>query len=106
MPQVGFDLEFRREGNLEAAAKRRMPRRSARRAWAPTQSSTVTMGKSDPHGLPVAGSIDAGPVEPKQLPRLLTPITKKRAVSIGLPGPTMLSHQPSLSDSPAYIPAT
>ena len=29
----------------------------------------------------------AGPVEPKQLPRLLTPTTKKRSVSSGLPGP-------------------
>ena len=36
-----------------------------------------------------------GTVEPKQEPRLLTPITKKRSVSTGLPGPTMLSHQPS-----------
>ena len=50
------------------AAKRSMPRRSASRACASTQSSTVTTGKSAPQGLPVAGLIDAGPVEPKQLP--------------------------------------
>jgi hypothetical protein len=50
-----------------------------------------------PVARPVAGLIDIGPVEPKQLPRLLTPTTKKRFVSSGLPGPTMLSHQPSLS---------
>jgi len=59
------------------------------------------MGKSEPHGFPVAGLIDIGPVEPKQLPRLLTPTTKKRSVSTGLPGPIMLSHQPSLSGFPA-----
>ena len=35
-----------------------------------------------------------GPVEPKHEPRLFTPITKNRLVSSGLPGPTMLSHQP------------
>jgi hypothetical protein len=57
------------------------------------------MGKSLPHGRPVDGSIDSGPVDPKQLPRLLTPTTKKRLVSSGLPGPTMLSHQPMLSGS-------
>jgi hypothetical protein len=50
--------------------------------------------------------IDIGPVEPKQLPRLLTPITKKRSVSTGMPGPTMLSHQPTSSVEPAVKPAT
>ena len=50
---------------------------------------------------PVAGLIVSGPDEPKQLPRLLTPTTKKRSVSSGLPGPTMLSHQPTLSGSSA-----
>ena len=54
-----------------------MPRRSASRACASTQSSTVTSGKSEPHGRPVAEFFDSGPVEPKQLPRLLTPMTKK-----------------------------
>ena len=42
------------------------------------------------------GSACIGPVEPKHEPRLLTPMTKKRSVSSGLPGPTRLSHQPSL----------
>ena len=51
--------------------------------------------------LAVAGLIVSGPDEPKQLPRLLTPTTKKRSVSSGLPGPTMLSHQPTLSGSSA-----
>ncbi len=68
------------------AAHCRMPRRSASLACASTQSSTVTSGKSAPHGVPVAGFGDSGPVEPKQLPRLLTPTTKKRSVSSGLPG--------------------
>src|SRR5450830_772624 len=83
-----------------------MPRRSARRAWAATQSSTVTTGKAAPYGLPVAGLACMGPVEPKQEPRLLTPMTKKRLVSRGLPGPTILSHQPTFLGSSAYTPAT
>ena len=45
-------------------------------------------------GLPVAGSGDAGPVDPKQLPSELIQITKKRRVSIGRDGPTTSSHQP------------
>jgi hypothetical protein len=44
----------------------------------------------------VRGSIDAGPVEPKQLPSELTQTTKKRRVSIGRPGPMMSSHQPGV----------
>jgi hypothetical protein len=88
------------------AAQSSIPRTSASRACASTQSSTVTIGKSAPQVLPVSGLIDAGPVEPKQLPRLLTPTTKNRLVSSGLPGPTMLSHQPALSGSFAYVPAT
>ena len=76
------------------AAKRSMPSASASRAWLCTQSSTVITGKSGPYGRPVAGSSDIGPVEPKQLPRLLMPMTKKRSVSTGLPGPTMFDHQP------------
>ena len=35
--------------------------------------------------------------EPWQPPRLFTPTTKNLSVSIGLPGPIMLSHQPSVS---------
>ena len=83
------------------AANCRIPRESARRACASTQSSTVTSGKSAPHGAPVAGFSDSGPLDPKQLPRLLTPMTKKRSVSSGFPGPIMLSHQPTLSGSSA-----
>ena len=48
----------------------------------------------------------AGPVEPWQPPRLFRPITKKRSVSIALPGPTMLSHQPTFFTSPGLTPAT
>ena len=88
------------------AANCAMPSRSASRACASTQSSTVTSGKSLPQVRPVSGLVDSGPVEPKQLPRLLTPTTKKRRVSTGLPGPIMLSHQPTLSGSFAYVPAT
>ena len=74
-----------------------MPRRSSSRAWASTQSSTVTTGKSAPQGWPLAGLICIGPLEPKHEPGLLTPMTKKRVVSSGLPGPTRLSHQPALA---------
>ena len=52
-----------------------------------------------PYGLPVAGSQEEGPVEPKQPPRELTHTTKKRSVSMGLPGPTMYSHQPAVSSA-------
>ena len=46
--------------------------------------------------MPVRGLIEAGPVEPMQPPRMLGQMTKKRLVSIGLPGPTSVSHQPGL----------
>ena len=49
------------------------------------------------------GSSVDGPVEPWQPPRLFTPMTKKRSVSIGLPGPIMLSHQPTLSGSSGVV---
>ncbi|MNV90444.1 hypothetical protein D3C71_1848310 [compost metagenome] len=42
----------------------------------------------------MAGSSDAGPVEPLQLPSELTQMTNQRSVSIGLPGPSIGSHQP------------
>ena len=63
-------------------------------------------GRELKQGVPVAGFGSAGPVEPKQEPRLLTPMTKKRSVSSGLPGPIRLSHQPSLRSTPAWVPAT
>ena len=47
----------------------------------------------------MAGLIEAGPVEPKQLPNELTQTTKKRVVSMGLSGPTMSSHQPAEGSS-------
>jgi hypothetical protein len=72
-----------------------MPRRSISRACEATQSSTVTSGKPAPYGWPGRAVDRRGPVEPWQPPRLFTPITKKRSVSIALPGPIMLSHQPT-----------
>jgi len=83
------------------AANFSMPNVSATSACAFTQSSTVTTGKLAPYGRPVDGSMLIGPVEPKHEPRLFTPITKKRLVSSGLPGPTMLSHQPTFFGSSA-----
>ncbi|MNP63095.1 hypothetical protein D3C76_1584480 [compost metagenome] len=76
-----------------------MPRWSARRAWLCTQSSTVSTGNSAPKGLPVAGLVLLGPVEPLQPPRLFRLTTKNLLVSIGLPGPMQLSHQPGLRSS-------
>ena len=46
--------------------------------------------------MPVCGLMEAGPVEPMQPPRTLGQMTKKRSVSMGLPGPTIVSHQPGL----------
>src|SRR3970282_1477196 len=43
------------------AAKRGMPRWSASRAWVATQSSTVTTGKSAPHGFAGGGVGRRGP---------------------------------------------
>ncbi len=93
------------------AANCAMPKASSNAACALTQSSTVTTGKSAPHIRPVSGLSVVGPLEPKQEPMLLTPITKNRSVSTGLPGPTMLSHHPSLlartvPSSSTYTPAT
>ncbi len=52
--------------------------------------------KIQPHSLPVAGLIEAGPVEPMQPPTTLEQMMKYLSVSIGWPGPTMISHQPAL----------
>ncbi|MNE37821.1 hypothetical protein D3C80_1316910 [compost metagenome] len=82
-----------------------MPMRSARRAWLWTQSSTVSTGKSAPNGLPVSGLVLLGPVEPLQPPRLFRLTTKNLLVSIGLPGPMQLSHQPGLRSSGLWKPA-
>jgi len=42
----------------------------------------------------VAGSIEAGPEDPKQLPSELTQMTNKRSVSMASPGPTIPCHHP------------
>src|SRR4249919_1813902 len=49
---------------------------------------------------PVAGLIEAGPVDPLQLPSEFTQITNQRSLSIGLPGPTIGSHQPASGFAP------
>jgi hypothetical protein len=76
-----------------------MPRWSISAFWAVTMSPMVTTGKSRPKGLPVFGLIEPGPVEPIQLPNMLEQTTKYLLVSIPLPGPTMISHQPGLASS-------
>ena len=73
-----------------------MPRWSISGTCASTMSPMVMTGKSRPQGLPVSGLMLAGPVEPMQPPSTLGQMTKKRSVSMGLPGPTMVSHQPGL----------
>src|SRR5215212_10451597 len=74
-------------------------------------SPTVTSGKREPYDWPVAGSIEAGPVEPRQLPITFEQITKYLLVSNALPGPIIPSHQPSPPRGPipfssAPIPST
>src|SRR5690348_7709847 len=77
-------------------------------------SSSESSGKSSRHGSPVAGLIDAGPLDPLQLPSEFTQITNQRLLSMALPGPMMSSHQPdessmallaacALGDSPVRI---
>src|SRR5687768_17029713 len=58
-------------------------------------SPTVTSGNDEPYGRPLAGSIEAGPVEPRQLPMMFEQMTKYLRVSNALPGPIIPSHQPS-----------
>src|SRR5580698_3808858 len=57
-------------------------------------SSSERSGKLRRYGSPVAGSIDAGQVEPLSLPSEFTQITNQRVESMALPGPSMSSHQP------------
>jgi hypothetical protein len=45
-----------------------MPSSSSSIACARTMSRMVMTGKSRPHGLPVFGLVEAGPVEPMQPP--------------------------------------
>jgi hypothetical protein len=54
----------------------------------------VSSGKSSRYSCPVFGFALMGPVDPKHPPRELTHTTKKRPVSMALPGPIMYSHQP------------
>src|SRR6185312_5259152 len=62
-------------------------------------SCTERSGKVSRYGRPVAGSFEAGPVDPKQLPSELTHTTKRSSVSIASPGPTIPCHQPSPGSS-------
>jgi hypothetical protein len=73
-----------------------IPRRSISMVCARTMSGIVMTGKSSPHTLPVAGLVEAGPVEPMQPPMTLEQMMKYLSVSSGRPGPTMVSHQPGL----------
>ena len=57
-------------------SQRSIPRWSARRACARTMSRMVMTGNVEPYGRPVAGSDDAGPVEPWQPPSTLAQTTK------------------------------
>ena len=59
-------------------------------------SRIVTSGKSTPQGRPVPGLVEAGPVVPMQPPMTFAAMMKKRLVSSGSPGPTIVSHQPGL----------
>ena len=77
------------------AASRSIPSASRNARSVRTMSATVITGKSDPYGRPVAGSIDDGPVVPRQPPSRFVETTKKRSVSNALPGPIIPSHQPS-----------
>ena len=56
-------------------------------------------GNDRRYGLPVSGLVLAGPLEPLQLPRELTQMTKFRSVSMGRPEPIMGSHQPSVGSA-------
>ena len=76
------------------AASRSMPSTSRKARSVRTMSATVITGKSEPYGRPVAGSIDDGPVVPRQPPSRLVETTKNRSVSKALPGPIIPSHQP------------
>ena len=78
------------------AFSRATPRWSSSMACARTMSRIVMTGKAMPQGRPVAGLMLAGPDDPMQLPMTFEQMTKSRAGSIGLPGPTRRVHQPGL----------
>ena len=73
-----------------------MPRWSISGTCASTMSPMVMTGNRGPTACRSSGSMLAGPVEPMQPPSTFGQMTKKRSVSIGLPGPIMTSHQPGL----------
>src|SRR6185312_9798564 len=79
----------------QASLSMRNPRINAN-AELPT-SSSVNSGNVNLYTFPVAGSTEAGPVEPLQLPSELTQTTNQRLVSMCLPGPSMSSHQPGVA---------
>ena len=79
-------------------------RRSAR--YTSTVSPIEKRGNAPPHGFPVAGFTLDGPVVPLQPPSTFAHTTRKRFVSMALPGPTMPSHQPVGASSPGCLPAT
>ena len=62
-----------------------------------TMSPMVIAGKEDPYGRLVRGSMEPGPVVPMQPPRMFAQTTKKRFVSMPLPGPIIASHHPGFS---------
>src|SRR5215469_16369643 len=71
------------------------------RPWeAVATSSNVRVGNPGPKDLPLRGSRDEGPVEPKQLPSEFTQMTWKRSVLMDLSGPSISSHQPGVGSSP------
>ncbi len=76
------------------AASRSIPSSSRNARSVLTMSATVITGKSEPYGLPVAGSSDDGPVVPRQPPSKFVETTKYSSVSNALPGPIIPSHQP------------
>ena len=78
---------------------------ASRSFCARTMSRTVMSGKSGPYGLPVAGFGEAGAVEPYDEPSMLDDTTKKRVVSIALPGPMSPSQEPAVGSDGEYLPA-
>ena len=58
------------------AASRGIPSTSRNARWVRTMSPTVMTGKSAPKGSPVAGSMDDGPVVPRQPPSRFVDTTK------------------------------
>src|SRR6185312_471618 len=62
-------------------------------------SSSVRSGKSSRYSSPVAGFVEAGPVEPLHEPSVFAQMTNQRFVSMYLPGPIISSHQPGEESS-------